>query len=167
MIIRDEIGNDFQQVFELNRLAFEGVDEAKLVERLRLAKGVISLVAEIEGRIIGHIMFSPVTLDGKATTFVGLAPMAVLPEFQRTGVGKELVKNGIERCCAVGYTAIFVLGHSGYYPKFGFVVAAAKDFSTIYPAPEEAFMVLELADGSLAGKKGLIEYHPSFNEIDE
>ncbi len=167
MLIRDENEKDFLQVFELNRRAFESDEEARLVEKLRRTEGAISLVAEIEGRVVGHIVFSRVTLEGEKGNFAGLAPMAVLPEFQRTGVGKQLIKTGIESCAASGFTAIFVLGHSDYYPKFGFRIAAEKGFSTIYPAPEEAFMVLELVPGSLTGKAGLIEYHPCFDEIDE
>lgn len=167
MQIREEAAKDFDQVFRLNVLAFGSEDEAKLVEKLRLVDGFISIVAEKDAMIIGHISFSPVTLNGESTRFTGLAPMAVLPEYQRTGVGGTLINEGLERCRTAGHTAVFVLGHIEYYPKFGFVTAASKDFTSIYPVPDEAFMVLALADGALEGMSGLIEYDPAFGELDE
>lgn len=102
MQIREEREKDFEQVFHLISFAFGSENEAKLVENLRLVDGYISLVAEKDDRIIGHISFSPVTLNGKVTRFTGLAPLAVLPAFQKTGVGGKLIEEGLERCKAHG-----------------------------------------------------------------
>lgn len=165
MSIRNEHEKDFEQVFLLNKVAFKSDGEAKLVEKLRHVDGSLSLVSEDNDRIIGHIMFSPVTLNGEATRFVGLAPMAVLPEFQKTGVGRTLIYEGLKRCKAAGHTAVFVLGHIEYYPKFGFVTAASKGFYSIYPVPDDAFMLLELVDGALKEVAGLIEYDEAFGEL--
>lgn len=162
MIIRKEEEKDFEQVYRVNLLAFGGEDEAKLVERLRTVSTCISLVAESDGMVVGHISFSPVTLNDEQVSFLGLAPMSVLPEFQNTGIGTALVKKGLTECEAAGCRAVFVLGHSTYYPRFGFETAKLRGFSCEYPSPDEAFMVLELVPGALAGKTGLIKYHPEF-----
>ena len=149
----------------MNSLAFETDDEAKLVDRLRYTDSHIALVAVARGQVVGHIMFTPVTLDGERTTFAGLAPMAVLPEYQNQGIGSRLVAEGLNECRDAGFTAVFVLGHPDYYPRFGFSTAKLKGFSCEYPAPDEAFMALELEMGALEGKNGLIRYNPAFNEV--
>lgn len=165
MEIRKETEKDFSEVFQVVASAFENESEAKLVERLRNVEPFISLVAEKDGRIVGHIAFSAVTLDDEPTDFLGLAPMAVAPEFQNQGIGSRLVREGLKICADAGFTAVFVLGHPEYYPRFGFETAKLLGFSCEYPAPDEAFMVLELEKGALDGRKGLIKYRPEFAEV--
>lgn len=163
--IRPETEEDFPQVYRANVLAFESETEAKLVEKLRKVESYIALVAETDGNIVGHISFTPVTLNDEQITFLGLAPMAVLPEFQNQSIGSELVREGLKICAEKGFTAVFVLGHPTYYPRFGFEPARVKGFTCEYDAPDEAFMVLELAASALKGKQGLVKYNPEFAEV--
>jgi putative acetyltransferase len=163
--VRPENLPDFAQVFEVNARAFETEAEAKLVEKLRAIQPHISLLAEIDGQIVGHIFFSPMFFADEKTDFLGLAPMAVLPEFQRQGIGTKLVETGLKNAVERGFTAVFVLGHAGYYPRFGFEIAKTRGFVSEYPVPDEYFMVLELKKDSLTGKQGLIKYCPAFAEI--
>lgn len=160
--IRLENPEDYAQVFQVNLLAFETQAEANLVDKLRQAQPYISLVAEIGKKIVGHIFFSPMFFECGKTDFLGLAPMAVLPEFQNQGIGSQLVREGLRIAAQEGATAVFVLGHKDYYPRFGFEVAKTRGFSCEYPVPDELFMVLELQQGSLTGKQGLIKYSPQF-----
>ena len=160
--IRKENKDDFPQVYRVNALAFEGETEAELVKKLRKVESYIALVAEIEGKIVGHISFTPVTVEDEQTTFLGLAPMAVLPDFQNQGIGSKLVRESLKICAEKGFTAVFVLGHPAYYPRFGFEPTRVKGFTCEYNAPDEAFMVLELAAGALKGIQGLVKYRPEF-----
>lgn len=163
--IRDEKIADYTEVYQVNAAAFETEAEAKLVEKLRLFEPNISLVAEIDNKIVGHIFFSLMTFEGEKTDFLGLAPMAVLPDFQNQGIGSKLVKEGLRIATEKGFTAVFVLGHPEYYPRFGFSSAKSKGFSCEYDVPEEVFMVLELVPNSLQGKQGLVKYRPEFAEV--
>src|SRR5687768_3016233 len=105
--VRKETEREFGQVFEVNSAAFAGDEEAKLVEALRGVDGCISLVAVDGGRVVGHISFSPVTLDNRPTSFTGLAPMSVLPELQNQGIGSRLIAAGLDACRAAGHSAVF------------------------------------------------------------
>jgi putative acetyltransferase len=96
---------------------------------------------------------------------MGLAPMAVLPARQRQGIGSALVRDGLGRCRELGYEAVVVLGHPGYYPRFGFVPASRFGIGCEYDVPAEVFMALELVPGALRGKPGTIRYHPAFAEL--
>jgi putative acetyltransferase len=164
MQIRSERAGDVAAVRALNRMAFETIIEADLVDALReRADPTISLVADDGGSIVGHIMFSPVTLLGHEDLMImGLAPMAVLPGQQRRGIGSALVRAGLERCRQIGCHAVVVLGHAAYYPRFGFVPASRFDVGCEYDVPDEAFMALELQSGSLGGTSGTIRYHAAF-----
>lgn len=162
--IRPEQAEDFAQVYRVNALAFETEDEAKLVEKLRKVEPHISLVAETDGKIVGHIFFSPMTFENEKTDFLGLAPMAVLPEFQNQGIGSKLVREGLQTALEKGFTAVFVLGHPNYYPRFGFETAKTKGLTCEYDVPDEFFMVLELEKDALKGKRGLVKYCPEFAE---
>jgi putative acetyltransferase len=167
MIIRDETPEDYAAVYRVNALAFGREGEAVLVERLRAAHAHISLVAVEGERVVGHIFFSPVSVESEGAAFeaVGLAPMAVLPEFQNQGVGSRLVRRGLEECERRGHEVVFVLGHPDYYPRFGFAPARAKGLSCEYPVPDEVFMVAELRPGALGGRTGLVRYRPEFAEV--
>ncbi|HSK71181.1 MAG TPA: N-acetyltransferase [Pyrinomonadaceae bacterium] len=162
--IRREREQDFVEVYRVNSLAFEQEDEAKLVEKLR-KNPHISLVAEADGKIVGHIFFSPMTLGNETTDFIALGPMAVSPEFQNQGIGSKLVREGLKVCAHEGFTAVFVLGHPNFYPRFGFETAKSKGFMCEWDVPEEVFMVRELKKGALKDKKGLVKYQPEFGEL--
>lgn len=166
--IRPEQPDDYAAVYRVNSLAFEREDEAQLVEKLRAHSGAhISLVAIKDKAVVGHIFFSPVTISPQISDLaaVGLAPMAVLPEFQNQKIGSALVEAGLRECAARGYEAVFVLGHADYYPRFGFVVAKTKGFKCEYEVPDEAFMVAELNPGALEKHSGTVKYRPEFAEV--
>ena len=161
--IRPEEPRDALGVRETNEQAFGTSLEAGLVDALRGASGSVALVATIDDRVVGHILFTPVTLDPPADVRVaGLAPMSVLPEYQRSGVGAALVRAGLEECRRRQYAAVVVVGHPEYYPRFGFVPGHTKRLQCEFPVPQEAFMVLELAAGALAGVSGVVRYRPEF-----
>ena len=165
VVIRVETENDHEAVHAINSAAFETAFEASLVEALRDTAGpIISLVAETGEKAVGHIMFSPVNLTGHPEVrLMGLAPMAVLPEQQRKGIGSALVGAGLEACRNLGISAVVVLGHPEYYPRFGFVPSSRFDIDSVYSVPEEVFMVLELQANALANKPGRVHYHGAFN----
>jgi putative acetyltransferase len=164
MYIRGEQPPDFAAIGDLTRAAFGSSTEAALVDALReQARPIVSLVADAAGQIVGHIMFSPVTLTGHADLHIGgLAPMAVLPGWQRRGIGSDLVRAGLERCRHTGFQAVVVLGHSAFYPRFGFAPAARFGIRSEYDVPDDVFMVMELVAGALRDRSGTIRYHPAF-----
>lgn len=165
-MIRDENPGDFEQVRRIVNEAFESSAEASLVEHLReQASPLISLVAEESGSVVGHIMFSPVTIENFDGLIFGLAPMAVAPSRQRHGVGSALVREGLERCRAFGAVGVVVLGHPAYYPRFGFASASGFGLSSVYEVPDDAFMALELVAGGFGPAAGQVNYHPAFNAL--
>ncbi len=162
LTIRDESPGDAAALHAVVAHAFERPDEARLVEALRAAgKATVSLVAERDGHVVGHVLFSPVTLDD-APFGVGLAPLAVLPEEQYAGIGSALTRAGLERCRADGVATVVVLGSPKYYGRFGFEAADAHDLKCEYDAPPGAFQVIALVPGALAGKSGLVRYASEF-----
>lgn len=169
MLIRTEEKKDWASVYEVNASAFETPVEADLVNTLREhAQPVVSLVAEDEddGAIVGHIMFSPVSLPGyPELRIMGLAPMAVAPERQGKGIGSALVRAGLEQCKQLGFGAVVVLGHPEYYPRFGFMPFTRFGIVCEYEVPEEAFMLLELHPGYLRGASGKVKYHAAFKNV--
>jgi putative acetyltransferase len=165
IIIRSETNRDCGAVYRVNELAFGQQDEADLVESLReKASPFISLVAVVDDQVVGHVFFSPVTIEFEGETFtaMGLAPMAVLPEYQNQSIGSRLVREGLNQCVRIGYDVVVVLGHSNYYPRFGFVPASTKGLRSEYDVPDDVFMVAELKPGALGGRRGLVKYHPKF-----
>ncbi|MDD5209358.1 MAG: N-acetyltransferase [Elusimicrobiales bacterium] len=170
LLIRAEAADDIRDVRKLNKKAFKGNDEARLVDAVREADYFIpalSLVAEKGGRIVGHILFTPVRIEdaGGATPALALAPMAVMPSCQNQGIGSELVKHGLDECRKLGHKIVVVVGHPEYYPRFGFVKAGEKGLKLPFEAPDEVFMVIELVPGALSGVKGTIEYPPAFHAV--
>lgn len=169
MNIRAETPGDYAAVRGVNEAAFGRAGEADLVEALRKSGGpYVSLVAEAEGKIVGHIFFSVVLIESDSSTAfaaMGLAPMAVLPEWQNQGIGSELVRRGLEECVRRQQEVVVVLGHPEYYPRFGFVPAKRKGLGCQYPVPDDVFMVLELREGALAGRQGMVRYGPEFGNV--
>jgi putative acetyltransferase len=164
MRIRPETAGDVSAIRAVNLAAFDTALEADLVAALRdQADPLVSLVAEDAGTIVGHILFSPVTLDADAgLRIAGLAPMAVMPSRQRQGIGSLLVRQGLDRCRRAGFAACVVLGHSEYYPRFGFAPASRFGLRSEYEVPDEVFMAMELAPAALTGKRGTVRYHRVF-----
>lgn len=168
IVVRKESPQDYGAVRRVNELAFEQPDEANLVDALRGgAQPQLSLVAVADGQVIGHIFFSPVVIKSgnSELTAVALAPMGVLPEYQRRGIGSELVNQGLIECRQLGIAAMVVIGHPDYYPRFGFSPARAQGLQCEYEVPDEAFMVLELTPGALRGRGGLVVFPPEFANV--
>jgi|SRR5688572_29422791 len=164
--IRLEAPRDGDGVRETNELAFGAPLEARLVDALRGCDGYLSLVATLDERVVGHILFTPVSLEPPVDRRItGLAPMAVRPEHQRSGIGGQLIRAGLEECRRNGYEAVVVLGHPEYYPRFGFVPAHTFGLTCEFPSPPEAFMAIELEDRALSGFVGVVRYLPQFAEV--
>jgi putative acetyltransferase len=167
MRVRPETKDDETAVRAVNEAAFETSVEADLIEVLRrVSPDVISLVAELDGSVVGHILFSRVTLaDHAQLKLLGLGPMAVSPRQQRKGVGSALVREGLACCKQLAVQAVVVLGHPAYYPRFGFVPASRYAIGSEYDVPEDVFMIVELEQGALDGVSGLIRYDPAFSNV--
>ena len=164
MIIRKEAPADVAAVHRVNELAFGQPAEAKLVDALRTAaRPFISLVAEDDGKIVGHICFTAVT--GVDASVAGLAPMAVMPGRQKRGIGSRLVEAGLEECRRAGFTVVVVLGHPEYYPRFGFRPASSFGLRSEYDVPDPVFMAMELSPGAADGVNGLVRYHEAFAAV--
>ncbi len=163
--IRREVPEDAAAIRAVHLAAFPGADEADLVDRIRRnGNARVSLVAEADGRVVGHVLFSPVrVVDGAAETLsegLGLAPLAVLPAYQRRGIGSDLVRAGLQRCRALECKFVVVLGHSEYYPRFGFQRASRFGLANEYGA-DEAFFVQALGPNGLCAQ-GLVKYGAEF-----
>ena len=165
-LIRAEERGDVDAVREVNRLAFGQDAEGRLVDRLRdEAYARVSLVAEVDGHIVGHILFSdlPIVAEGQVIPAVALAPMAVVPDHQRRGIGSALVRAGLAACREHGFRVAIVLGHRAFYPRFGFSSALARQIKASYSG--EDFMAVELEPGAMAGAVGRVAYPPPFAEV--
>ena len=167
--IRPEQIEDIPAVRAVNLAAFAGPQEADLVDTLRRnCDRLLSLVAVVGETVVGHVLFSPVTVKGEEQTLhgMGLAPMAVHPEHQSQGIGSQLIRHGLAILGGQGCPFIIVLGHPDYYPRFGFERASHYHMRSQWPdVPDEAFMLL-LLDRSLADRlSGVCYYRDEFNEI--
>jgi putative acetyltransferase len=167
MIIRAENENDRDAVYSVNAAAFETSSEADLVNILReQAQPVLSLVAEDNKNIVGHIIFSPVTFsEYPDLKIMGLAPMAVTSEHQGKGIGSALVRAGLDECKQLGYAAVVVLGHPNFYPRFGFAPSSRFGFASEYDVPDDVFMAIELEADVFNGKTGTVKYHAAFGNL--
>jgi len=168
LIIRSETPEDRESIGYVNEQAFGRANEAWLVEKLREHGALtVSLVAVQGGEVVGHIAFSPAIVESEYSRFeaLTLGPIAVLPAHQRKGIGTKLVSAGLEECRRLGHDLVVLVGHPEYYPRFGFVTAGPRGIACEFEeAPEEAWMVLELRPGALAGKKGTARFRPEFRE---
>ena len=166
--IRQEQTKDIPMIYQVNSLAFESQVEAEIVNKLRSRGNVtLSLVAELEGAVVGHILFTPVRIvtPGGESSAVGLGPMAVLPAYQGQGIGSRLVEQGLSECKKLDQQLVIVLGHPQYYPRFGFQKASKFGIRCQETVPEEAFMLVELAEGAAQGfANGVVYYQPEFWE---
>jgi putative acetyltransferase len=163
LLIRVEQPHDREKVRRVNEAAFGRSDEADLIDRLRVEGAVLaSLVAEMDRQIVGHILFSRMTVETAQgpVAAVSLAPMAVLPDHQGRQVGSQLVRRGLDELRDRGERIVIVLGHKEYYPRFGFSPEKARDLSS--PFPPQAFMALELVDDALTGIRGSVRYPSAF-----
>jgi putative acetyltransferase len=168
MHIRPEQPADIPAIRAVNLAAFETNTEANLVDALRRqAHPIVSLVADDNGLVVGHILFSLVELsDDRELPMMGLAPMAVLPARQGQGIGSALVREGMAQCRQLGVGAVVVLGHAAYYPRFGFAPASRFGLRCEYDVPDDVFMVLELTANLLRGRSGLVRYHAAFRDVE-
>lgn len=179
LVIRPEAAEDAAAVRLVNEQAFARPNEADLVAALRAnASPIISLVAELDGLVVGHILFSPVLVETRPGaspsegappsgpfTALGLGPMAVLPAYQQQGIGSALARAGLAACRDLGQEIVVVLGHPDFYPRFGFAPARARGLYSEYDVPDDVFMVVELREGALAGRSGLVRYRPEFSAV--
>jgi putative acetyltransferase len=165
--VREETPQDHEAIREVNRLAFKGEEEAQLVDRLR-ADGLVvaSLVAVEDGQVVGHILFSELAIQTNegGLRAVALAPMAVRPEAQRRGIGSALVRQGLRVCRERGRSAVIVVGHPAYYPRFGFSAERARNLRS--PFSGDAFMALELTPRALENVIGTVRYPEAFGLAD-
>lgn len=177
MEVRSEKPEDLEAIRRVNVAAFGRGSEADLVDQLRGAASTFSFIAVESEQIVGHIFFSPVVIvrSGRSTNVgkyagdllaLGLAPVAVLPEYQRQGIGSLLIQYGLEECAQLGFKAVVVLGSPAYYPRFGFIPAKEKGLGCEYLVPDEIFMVLELESGALEGHVGTVKYRSEFHKLE-
>lgn len=167
MIIRMEKKDDHEAVKEVNLKAFPTDVEATLVEKLRSSLDVISMVAVHDDKVVGHILFSPLTIENDNESFPALilAPIAVLPEYQKQGIGTQLIEKGIIECKNQGHSIIILVGHPEYYPRFGFKSAEQYDIQHPFEVPEDVFMVYELKPDTLKYVNGVLMYSKPFEEF--
>lgn len=167
--VRPEVADDIPAIRRVNELAFAHPSEADLVDALRKDGALaISLVAvDDAGQVVGHIAFSPVNIESSGRTIqaLGLAPMAVLPEFQNRGIGGQLVEFGLLICRQKGCELVVLLGYPQYYPRFGFQPSKPHGIRWEHEVPDEVFMVKELVPGALDRTEGVACYHPAFELV--
>lgn len=170
--IKQETTNDFNEVFEVNQTAFGQDNEAKLVDTLRNNPTVfvpeLSLVATNRNKVVGHILFTKIIIkedNGSINESLGLAPMAVRPEFQKGGIGGQLIKQGLKVAKELGFKSVIVLGHKHYYPKFGFEPAEKWNIKAPFDVPSNVFMAIELVKGGLKNISGTVIYPKEFESV--
>jgi len=165
--VRAEREADRERTFAVVEAAFGRRLEAELVDALRRdAHPQLSLVAERDGEVVGHVFFSPARIEvpEPSPAVAQLAPVAVVPAHQRRGIGGALVREGLSRCRALGWSAVFLVGDPAYYARFGFALAGPRGFS--YPGPHDPYLqVVELEAGALADARGRVRVHPAFEEV--
>ncbi|MBS1793856.1 MAG: N-acetyltransferase [Acidobacteria bacterium] len=170
--LRPETKNDFSEVFEVNRAAFGRDDEAKLVDALRNNPKAfipeLSIVATENDKVVGHILFTRIDIEddaGNLHEILALAPMAVRPEFQNSGIGGRLIEKGLAAAKASGYRSVIVLGHEHYYPKFGFEPAGKWNIKAPFDVPANVFMAIELVEDGLKNISGTVIYPKEFETV--
>ena len=172
--IRQETVEDYEKVFELITAAFQDEEytdhrEQYLVERLRKSVAFVtelSLVAEINGRLVGHILLSKITIRNEKETYgsLALAPVSVAKNYRKQGIGGDLIKKAHKKAYELGFDSVILLGHADYYPRFGYQSASKFGIRLPFDAPDENFMALELRKDGLKSVSGRVEYPPEFFE---
>jgi len=172
MKIRIENKNDYEAVFDLTERAFENESisdhkEQFLIERLRKSEAFISelsIIAEIDRKIVGHILLTRVKIKNESNEFdsLALAPVSVLPEFRNRGIGGRLILESHKKARALSYKSIVLLGHANYYPRFGYEHADKYGIELPFPVPKENCMIIELIENGLGGVSGIVEYPKEF-----
>lgn len=169
--IQKENNTDYTAVRKVHQLAFGQDNEANLVTELRKSKSYIpdlSLVARVDRKIVGHILLTEILIvdnHNHKTVSLALAPMAVFPEFQKKGIGAQLINSSIQKARDMQYKSIIVLGHPQYYPKFGFQPAIQWKIKPPFDVPSHAFMALELVTDGLANTSGMVIYPKEFDIV--
>ncbi|MEN6368789.1 MAG: N-acetyltransferase [Thermotogota bacterium] len=168
-VVRAELSGDIAAVRRVNDRAFGRAAEGAVVDQLRDAcPDAVSLVADEDGEILGHVFFSPVlvTRDGGVVREgMGLGPLAVAPERQRQGIGSALVRAGVDILRDRGCPFVLVIGHPSYYPRFGFTLASGRGLVPQWDGiPDEAFRVLVLDERAMAGVTGVASYRSEFDQ---
>lgn len=163
--IRPERKQDHSLIYNVNLQAFGQEEEPRLVDAIRESPSFIpelSLVAVIDDHIVGHIMFSDISIRAEEgdVPALALAPVAVLPQHQNQGIGSKLMERGLQESARLGHEIVIVIGHPEYYPRFGFKPARAQGLEAPFEVPDEAFMVLELVPDALSGISGMVKYPP-------
>jgi putative acetyltransferase len=162
--IREERSDDIAAVRDLNRRAFGQDQEANIVDALRAnGAALLSLVATVDDRVVGHIMYSPLSVGD--VNGAALGPMAVLPEHQRQGIGSKLVEAGNRKLKDAGCPFIIVVGHAYYYPRFGFRPASEHGIKCEWDVPNDVFMLLFLDEAKMQGVSGLARYRHQFSSV--
>ena len=172
--IRKETLDDYDRVIQLTEQAFETLEisshnEGKLVDKLRKAPTFIpelSLVAELDGRLVGHILFTPLQIKNEHDSFTSLVlgPVSVLPEFQKRGIGGQLIRAGHQKAKELGFQSVILIGHPEYYPRFGYKPASTWGIKTQVPLPsDDVFMAVELTEGALGNVSGVVIFPPEFD----
>ncbi len=169
IIYRSETPGDEEGISRVNDLAFGQPNEGRLVAALRAKpeyKRELSLVADTDGRIVGHILLYPIHVRtaNDHVTSLSLAPLAVIPKYQNKGIGGTLILKGLKAAKMLGFTSVFVLGHPDYYPRFGFTRASEWGIYCPFQAPDDAFMAIELEEGTLDGVRGTVIFPEEYSE---
>jgi len=169
--IRQENRDDIKEIYEINSLAFGQENEAKLVDLLRDSATFVpelSLVATIDNKLVGHILFTKIKItDDKQNEFdsLALAPMAVRPDNQKSGIGGQLIRVGLDKARELNFKSVIVLGHRNYYPKFGFVPTSKWNIKSPFDVPTEAFMGIELTKNGFKDVSGTVNYPKEFDTL--
>jgi Predicted acetyltransferase len=166
--IRPERQEDIPDIYELNQLVFGQDTEAKLVEHVREGPNYIpelALVALVDDKIVGYILFSKIGIQNGDVRYesLALAPMVVHPSLRKQGIGSKLIAHGLQKATDLGYTSVLVLGHEYYYPKFGFVPAAKWNIKPPFEVPADVFMARELVPNALTNISGTVEFPFEFS----
>ena len=171
IVTRPETAADHDAIENVVRSAFGRQSEARLVAALRALADFdpeLSLVAVAGGTVVGHILFTPVSVlraGESPVAALALAPLAVLPGLQRRGIGSVLVRDGLQACRQRGHELVIVVGHPSYYPRFGFVPARARGLEVPFAVRDEAFMLCELGGKSASARphvRGMVQYPAPF-----
>jgi len=168
--ITPETEEDFNEITRLHNLAFNQPEEGELVKKLRKTSSFISelsLVAKIEGAVVGHILFYPIRIKkhGGECNSLALAPMSIHPDYQKKGIGSTLVRKGLATAKRLGFHSVVVLGHSTYYPRFGFKPAKGWGIDPPFEVPDDVFFAIELVKNGLKDCDGTVEYPKEFNRL--